>query len=1052
MPATVIVFENQVTSDSSSVDHSVGASHPQDPEEWMATDSETQNLIEPDKAGSEDINLNVAATLEDTNPSSDNQVEVIINVHALSSGSDSLKEDLQPESWPVPPTDQFIIESGESPSQLPQINTVAVGVEEQTVVNGASSELSLSADQEFEKGGHISDGAKEREGERDRRVESAEHTETGKPLNPQLHADGEKQTVDNGTPSELSLSADQKFEDRGHINDDRESESDGGANATECTEITEPPPPLNTICTQLNVEREGRFEEGGQFGDDIEETKHEGDRSNKSAPPDRASNGLPVTLNGREEEASSESLLSPDQDNAGNTSDTEGEENCDIEGEGNNGQEREKLQVMNHSLGPPSETDSSVLESNDPTEMAHSHDTDQFQEDTLLDSVLPDPAIDSLPSQEDVSDSKEQKEICANADPDKLPKVEAIASSINQIQVQQGYANEAAVDDTDASTSLPSAQQERNNSNPFDHEKEELCEEDTLTSDPKVVHPSTATPAALILPVMVPGKEATTHQVEYHTGDPSSVEEEFSQTNKDDFVATAKHVSDQEDHLEAREANGDKREDGSEAPAKKLKHIMDQEDIGDRLETEESNGDKEHDNKHKVKASAKESECIIDQEDIGDHLETRECSGDKGDDDFEASGKKLGEQEDIGEQLETKEVNRDEGWKDLKASAKDLEDHEEKGDHLETKKVIGDKREDSSDSGNAFNQSPDSLSVVNSDDINVDGHTDQSLGDITTEKHTPVHLGSTVNLEESPTSSSIKSTSRQSDDEVLPSKSPVSTESDLNMSLSSQEDVCKEEEEEEEEEAYNGSTDKGRPTDPLDESLSSQDDSCKEKEEVYNNSMEVENLKMFSGDIVSANQEGEHNNTEAQANVEGSASNDVSIESQKEVLVVSNSSNESYEDIAPIKCIFVGRTVKTVARTSVDSSIKSTTVHGENHIGSFSESPPPPLKSFDAEHSKKNSNEEIINTKTSMVVENGDDSPPNYKAILGTPIQESKFGSVNDEMQIKSLSEHKETNGTLTPLKGANSMEFTSQKREKAEASGLQTPQQKFPYKFETVV
>lgn len=1071
MPANVIVFENQVTSASSSVDHNVDTAHLQNPEEQMVTDlsnSETQNLIEPNKAGSEDNDLNAAATLEDTNPPSNNQGEVIINVHALSSDSGSLKEGIQPESQPVPPTDQFIIESGGSPSQLnPQFNSVAVRVEEQTVVNGTSSELSLSVDQEFEKGGHISDSAKEREGKGDRRAESAEHTETGETLNPQLDADGEKQPADNGTSSEPSLSTDQKFENGGHVNNDtekRENESDGSANAT--AEITEPPPSSNTICTQFNVEREGRFEEGGQFSDDIEENKSEGDRSDKSALLDGATSELSVTLNGREEEASNESLLSPDQDNAGNTSDIKGEENGNKEGEGNNGQEREKLQVMNHSSGLPSETDSSVLESYDPTETAHSHDTDQYQEYIPLDSVLPDPTIDSLPSQEDISDSKEQKEMCANADSDKLLKVEAIASSTNQ----QQCANERAVDDTDASTSLPSAQQERNNSNPFNYEKEELCEEDALTSDPKVVHP-TVTPVALILPVMVPGIEATTHQDEYHTGDPSSVhhdaikesleppekineaEEKLSQTSKDDFEATAKEferVTDQEggeDHLETREANGGRREDDFEAPAKESKYVMDQEDIGDHLETEESNGDKKYDSKHKVEAPAKELESIMDEEDIGDHmhLETREINGDKGDD-FEASAKKLEDQED---KVETKEVNGDEGHNDFETPAKNLEDREESGDHLETKKVNGDKGEDSIEYGNAFNQSPDSLSVVSYDDVNVESHTDQSLGDVTTEKHTPIHLGSTANSEESLTSSSIKSTSRQSDDEVLPSKSPVSTESDLNMSLSSQEDVYKEEE------GYNGSMDKDRPTDLLDESPSSQDDSRKEKEEVYNNSTEAGNLEMSSGDIVSANQEEEHNNTEAQADAEGSASNEASIESQEEVLMVSNSGNESYEDIAPIKCTFVGRIVKTVARTSVDSSINqamSTTVHGENHIGSFSESPPPPLKSFDAEHSKKSSNEEIISTKTSMVIENGDNSPPNNKAILGTPIQESKFGSVNDEMLTESLLGQKVINGILTPLKGANSMDFTSQEREKAEASELQTPKQKFPYKFETVV
>jgi hypothetical protein len=201
-----------------------------------------------------------------------------------------------------------------------------------------------------------------------------------------------------------------------------------------------------------------------------------------------------LALNGREEQASSELL---DQDNTGNTSDVEDEEKFsgNMEGEGrNSGQKREIiLHVTDHSSGLPSEMDScSVLESGDRihTEITHSHDIDQHQEHTPSDSALPVPIIDSLPSQEDIRDSKKQKEIFyANVGSDEIEGT--IATSTNQVQVQQECATETAVDITDANTSLSSAQQERNNSNPFDLEKEELLsEEDTLTSnsDPEVVH------------------------------------------------------------------------------------------------------------------------------------------------------------------------------------------------------------------------------------------------------------------------------------------------------------------------------------------------------------------------------------------------------------------------------------------------------------------------------------------------------------------------------------------------------------------------------------
>ena len=122
------------------------------------------------------------------------------------------------------------------------------------------------------------------------------------------------------------------------------------------------------------------------------------------------------------------------------------------------------------------------------------------------------------------------------------------------------------------------------------------------------------------------------------------------------------------------------------------------------------------------------------------------------------------------------------------------------------------------------------------------------------------------------TNSSIKS---RHSDEVLPSKSPASTESDLDISLSSQqEDVCKVIEE-----TCSGSTELDKPTD-LDQFLSSQDDNCKGKKEPHNNSMEAETHR------VSANQE-EHNDTEAKADAESST---LPVESQEEALLVPNSS------------------------------------------------------------------------------------------------------------------------------------------------------------------
>ena len=904
----MIVFENQTTSDSLSVDHNVDTPYPQDLEEETVTDlsiSETQKLIEPDKAGSKDNNLNTAASLEDEiNPPSDDQGEVIINAHASSSGPECLKGNSQPESSPAPSTDQHITESEEPPSQL-NSQFSAVRVEEQTVINGTSdpSELiSPTVDKEFENGGHISDGTIDREGEgEDRRAESTEHIETSGSLNPPLNDNGEKQGT--SIASELSLSADQKSEDRGCISDDmkdRESELERSANSTEYRETEEPPLPSNAICTQLNSNGEGEFEEGDSVSDDANKTGREGDKSDKSALPDEATSELPVILKGREEQASGELLSLPDQDNADNNSDIEGEEKVngtgDMGGEGNSGkislqvinhssglpdqdnadnnsdtEGEEKvngtgdmegkgnsgeisLQVINHSSGLPSEIDSSALESGNPTEVIHSHDIDQHQQHKPSDSA-----------------------------------------------------------------------------NPFDHEKQEVGKEDTLplNSDPDVIHPMDM-PVSPILPaVVVPETEAT----EDHTEDLSSVpcdaaeesseppeeinevEENFSQTNKDDFERISKkfeHAMDQEgieDHLESRETKGDKGDGDCKVSAKELKYVVDEEDVRDHLETEELSGD---DSKHKFEAPvpAKELECTMDQKDIGDHHEIREINVDKEHSDFEEVGKKLGDQEDIKEQFETRES----------------------GYHLETSR---DKGEDLS---NDHNQLPDPTSFI-----------DHDFGD---EKHTAVHLGSMAELEGSLTSYSTKSTSGQSE---LSSKGPAS---DLNTSSSSQEVYTEENE---------MSTETGKPID-LDDTLFSQ------------------------------------------------------------------------EEVAPIiKCTFVGRTIKTVARTSADTSIN--------------------LESSDAKYSesiKKSSIEGII-TNTDTVVENGDDSPLNNEALLGIPmhVQESKIGSVlTGEKLTESPLGQKMTNKTLPPLDGAkfNAMEFISKEKERAEASELQTSKQKFPYKFETVV
>ncbi len=901
---------------------------------------------------------------------------MIVNVHALSSGSECLKELSQPESLPAPSTDQLTIESKESPSQL-VINSQlsAVRVEEQTVDNGISSELSDSpmAEKQLELAGRVDDGIIGREGEGDGRAKSTEHIEIGELLNPQLSANRE-------TSSEVFLSADQKSGDGGCVNDtkDRESESESSANSTECIETAELPPGPSS--------REDKFE-GDHISDDTDETESEGDRSVRSALPDEAMSHIqPVmlALNGREEQASSELL---DQDDTGNTSDVEDEEKFsgNKEGESNSGQEREIiLHVTNHSSGSPSEMDGcSVLESGDRTEMAHCHDNiDQHQEHAPPDSALPVPIIDTLPSQEDISDSKKQKEILyVNTGSDEIE--EAIATSTNQLQVQQECTTEMAVDITDANTSLSSVQQERNNSNPFDLEKEELLsEEDTLTSNSDVY--PTNTPTTLILPVVVPEAEAEDHTKDLssvHCGavkksseppeEVNKVEKKHSQTGKNDFEAVAKeieHVMDYEDigdHLETidSEANGDKGEDDFKASAKELKHVVDQEDTRDHLETEELNGDKEDVSKHEFETAvpAKELECIMHQEDVGYHLDTRKSSEDKGKNNL--STKKLGDQEDTREKIESGES----------------------GEHLETKKLSRDKREDSSDDDN--DQLPDSVSVVDHDDKS---HLDLkfNLGDVTTEKHTAVHLASMTNLEDS---SSIKSTSRQSES---PSKSPVS---DLDTFLSSQEE---------------------------ENEMSTEADKSYTPESSHDN-----------GYIT--RQERERHDEKA-----GSSSS-VPVESHEEIFQVSHS---SYEEVAPeIKCTFVGRTIKTVSRTSADRSINhviSTTIHNENHIAN------PPLESSDAEYSESTKKSSIEDNETDTVIEN--DSPSNSKAILGTPMhmQESKFGTIVTESPLG----QKMINKTLPPLKAVNVMEFTNQERESADTSEPQTSKQQFPYKFETVV
>ena len=534
--------------------------------------------------------------------------------------------------------------------------------------------------------------------------------------------------------------------------------------------------------------------------------------SDKLRPSDEPTSELLVALIGEEKQASSELLLSTDHHDAAHIiiNDIGGGESGNEDSEGNYGQKRENPQMINQSLGSPNETDSSVLESDD-HETAQSHDINymQCQECTPLDTVFPKSlpesgtvpasAIEFPPLQEDLSNSKDKEKECTNTESENPPEDEVISPSTDKLL---GHTSETAVKDVGSNMiSLPNTHRERTDSNPFIQKKEENCEEDTPMSD--VVHP-TDTTVALTFPIMLSKIEATSHQDEYHTRDPSSV-----------------HHEEVEGSLEPPEEINEAKENISQTSSQDEFEAVDQEGTGDHLETEEANRDEGDDNKHEFQALVKESKHVIDQEDIGDHLlETEEGNGDKIDD-------------------------------------------SKQGDHLETEEVNGDKGEDN---GNAFSQSLDSLSVV----VDQDNIENQSrvLVDAANEKHTPAYQGSSANSEKSLTSSSIMSTSRQSDDdEVLSSKSPASTESDLDISLSSQEDVCK------------------------------------EKEAGYSNSTEADNPEIFSANTV-ADQEGKHNNTEAQADAECLTSNELLVKSQEDVLVVSNSSNESYEEISPIKMYF----------------------------------------------------------------------------------------------------------------------------------------------------
>ncbi len=377
--------------------------------------------------------------------------------------------------------------------------------------------------------------------------------------------------------------------------------------------------------------------------------------------------------------------------------------------------------------------------------------------------------------------------------------------------------------------------------------------------------------------------------------------------------------------------------------------------------------------KDDFEAVAKEFEQVMDQEDIGDHHET---NGIKGDDDFdsEASAKKSEDQKDI---IETKEVSRDEGHDDFAASAKGLGDNEEIGDHLKTTKQG--KGDDSSDDGNTLNQSPDlySFSIANHDDIEAENCTDPSLGDGTTEKYAPVHLGSVAELEES---SNIKNTNRQSEDDVLPSKS---LESDLNMlPLSSQD-----------KEACNGNTELDKPAvDPV-ESLSSQDDSHEEKEVVPNSSTEADQDRMSS-------------------DAENPISDGVleSIESQERY----------YGEIAPIKCTFVGRTIKTVVRTSteVNNDATVTANQRDNYTSSV----------------QKIHHSNTAASKESLTLPNGDSAKKAESLESGyLSLKNGRFLTSNSDLMLSNQDLQKNTQVSI-------------------ESDVLPKQEQKFPYKYETVI
>ena len=323
---------------------------------------------------------------------------------------------------------------------------------------------------------------------------------------------------------------------------------------------------------------------------------------------------------------------------------------------------------------------------------------------------------------------------------------------------------------------------------------------------------------------------------------------------------------------------------------------------------------------------------------------------------------------------------------DLEASA-ELElkckvDHEDIGGHGET---IQAKRGE----WNVLNQSLNLLSILDNttvrDEIDEDVKNPSHFETVSRD-HTPVHLGST-NLQM--TSSSAKSTSSQLDDRVL-SNNPASTN----------------------------------------ESLCSLDDTCnfEEKDEAHS----LTDIETFTEDTVSSNQGGEHNDTEAQTVVENAASMaaPVDLESQEEILVVSHSSKERYEEVAPIKCTFVGRTVKTVVRTLTEESNVATEINLQQNYESYTSSLP-----------------NTHHTTTEVSEEN-----------FTMPKLNEKMEEPHEEME--SINEMK--NGDLslvcvteTFLTSSHDFEETNQSMRKIECTDvdvLQKSEQKFPYKYETVV